>query len=113
MHMFVGRLGLRSLVGGGAGGAYEPGAVVLLGDELEGFTLDFLDNTYAIRTVTDEELLLLLLGDEWNGLAMDFTTNLYAIRQSVPAETLLGPGPASVEDGIGIDFPSNTYAVRI
>ena len=111
MHMFVGRLGLRSLAG--AGGAYEPGAVVLLGDELEGFAIDFLDNTYAIRTVTDEELLLLQLGDVWDGLAMDFTTNLYAIRQSVPAETLLGPGPDRVEDGIGIDFTTNTSAVRI
>jgi hypothetical protein len=112
MHMYIGRLGLRSLAGG-AGGAYEPGAVVLLGDELEGFTLDFLDNTYAIRTVTDQELLLLQLGDVWDGLAMDFTTNLYAIRQSVPAETLLGPGPERVEDGVGIDFTTNTYAVRI
>jgi hypothetical protein len=99
------------LMGGGSGGASA--AESLLGSELSGFTLDFLTNTYAVRTISDGELLLLQLGNEWDGLALDFTTNLVASRVSLGAERLLGTGPDTVEPYcLGLDFTDNTSAVR-
>ncbi len=99
------------LMGGGSGGASA--AESLLGSELSGFTLDFLTNTYAVRTITAGELLLLQLGNEWDGLAIDFTTNLVASRISLGAERLLGTGPDTVEPYcFGLDFTDNTSAVR-
>jgi hypothetical protein len=98
-------------MGGGSGGASA--AESLLGSELSGFTLDFLTNTYAVRTISDGELLLLQLGNEWDGLALDFTTNLVASRVSLGAERLLGTGPDTVEPYcLGLDFTDNTSAVR-
>lgn len=95
------------------GGSYGPDAVVLLDGELAGVSLDFLTNTYAVRTVSDGELLLLQLGNEWDGLALDFTTDLVASRISLGAERLLGTGPDTVEPYcLGLDFTDNTSAVR-
>jgi hypothetical protein len=54
-----------------------------------------------------------LLGDEWQGLALDFLTNTYAWRVASQAEQLLGPGPYSVEPGMGISFLDNSYALGI
>lgn len=95
------------------GGHIGSGAAALLGSELSGFTLDFVGNTYAVRTVSDSELLLLQLGNEWDGLALDFTTNLVASRVSLGAERLLGTGPNTIEPyGLGLDFTDNTSALR-
>ena len=87
-------------------------AIDLLANELDGFTLDFVANTCAVKVTSDAEKLLLLLGDEWNGLAMDFTTNLYASVYSSNAEELLGNGPNSAELlAMTIDFNDNSYVV--
>lgn len=95
------------------GGRSSVDPAALLGSELSGFTLDFLSDTYAVRTVSDSELLLLQLGNEWDGLAIDFTTNLVASRISAGAERLLGTGPDTVEPYcLGLDFTDNTSAVR-
>lgn len=101
---------IDAIFGGHSG---VPDAAALLGSELSGFTLDFIGNTYAVRTVSDSELLLLQLGNEWDGLAIDFTTNLVASRVSSGAERLLGTGPDTIEpEGFGLDFTDNTSAVR-
>lgn len=84
----------------------------LLANELNGFTIDFVANTFQVKITTDAEKLLLLLGDEWNGLAMDFTTNLYATVTSSNAEELLGNGPNSAEPmAMTMDFTDNSYVV--
>lgn len=99
------------LMGGGAGG--PTAAVSLLGSELDGFTLDFLTDTTAIRVTSANEKLLLQLGDVWDGLALDFTSDLYASRISTGAERLLGTGPDTQEpSALGVDFTDNTLALR-
>lgn len=112
MFAGVGKLGLRGF--GGGGGYVTPTAANLLGDELSGFALDFLLNSYAVRTVTSAELIELQLGDEWNGLALDFTTNLYLNQiTSSQAEQLLGPGPDDQEPyALALSFTDNTSALR-
>lgn len=83
-----------------------------LGSELSGLSLDFLSNLCALRTTSNNELILLQIGNEWNGFAMDFTTNYYAINRATGAETLLGTGPIAEEvSGIGLDFTDNSSAI--
>lgn len=95
------------------GGVRTPNAALIIGSELDGFALDFLDNSYAVKTTSASEKLLLQLGDEWRGFAMDFTSDLYAIRTAPGAETLLGTGPDAVEpQGFGLDFTDNSSSVR-
>lgn len=96
------------------GGYVPPTAADLLGTELSGFSLDFLLNSYAVRTVTSAELIALQLGNEWNGLALDFTTNLYLNQiTSSQAEQLLGTGPDTQEpSALGVDFTDNSLALR-
>ena len=112
MFARVGKLGLRGF--GGSGGYTPPSAADLLAGELSGFSLDFLINEYAVRTVTSAELIALQLGDEWNGLALDFTTNLYLnVVTSSQAEQLLGPGPAAQEPyALALSFTDDTSAMR-
>lgn len=112
MFAGVGKLGLRGL--GGSGEYTPPSATDLLVDELSGLALDFLLNSYAVRTVTSVELIELQLGDEWNGLALDFTTNLYLNQiTSSQAEQLLGPGPDDQEPyALALSFTDNTSAMR-
>lgn len=94
------------------GGYVPPTAADLLGTELSGFSLDFLLNSYAVRTVTSAELIALQLGNEWNGLALDFVSNTYANRvTTTQAETLLGSGPGTAETGVGVSFTDNSYAL--
>ena len=71
----VGRL-LRPIAGNVAAGA-----VGLIGNEWDGFALDFLTDTSAVRVTTDQ------------------------------AEELLGSGPDTVEPGLGISFLDNSVAV--
>lgn len=63
------------LMGGGRGNALDT-----LGDEWNGFSLDFISNTYAMRRSVSSELLL---GSGPNradtGIGVDFTANNYAI----------------------------------
>lgn len=114
MFAGLGKLGLRGFGGGGGGGYTPPTAADLLAGELSGLALDFLLNSYAVRTVTSAELISLQLGNEWNGLAMDFTTNLYLSNvTSSQAEQLLGTGPDTQEPyALALSFPDNTSAMR-
>lgn len=57
------------------------GAVPLLGEEWRGLTLDFTDNTYAVRVSTGSEAAL--GGSPYNqatGVALDFTDNSYVVE---------------------------------
>lgn len=53
-----------------------------------------------------------LLGNEWRGLAIDFLTNTYEIHDATGAETLLGSGPDTASNGLGLDFTDNSYVVQ-
>lgn len=108
-------LKLTNLSGGAAiKGTEPPSSTALLTNELSGFSLDFVTNDYSVKTVTDNELLLLLLGNEWSGLSIDFTTDLYANRIAVGAEKLLGTGPDTQEPrALALDFTDDSYATRI
>ena len=56
------------------------GAVVLLADEWNGLTIDFTDNTYAMRVSLGSEGAL--GGSPYNpelGASMDFTDNSYVV----------------------------------
>lgn len=65
------------------GGGVRGAAFLLLGNEWNGFAIDFTDNSYAIQ------------------------------KQSVSGgEALLGAGPYTTENGLGLDFTDNSYAVR-
>lgn len=66
----------------------------------------------AAAPKTPEEIVSDLIGNEWTGFTLDFTINGYALRKRVGAEGLLGSGPFSAENGLGLDFTDNTYAVR-
>ena len=62
----------------GGGGRWT--ASSSLDDEWRGFALDFISNTYAVRTATSSEQLLgagPIRAD--NGVGLDFTDNTYAI----------------------------------
>lgn len=84
-----------------------------LGAELDGVSLDFLNNLCAVRTTSAEEKIFLQINNEWNGFALDFTTDLYAINRATGAEMLLGTGPISVEvSGIGLDFTDDSSAIK-
>lgn len=72
----VGRL-MRPVTG--LGTPYD--AAGLIGNEWNGFALDFLSNTVAVRVATNQ------------------------------AEQLLGSGPDTAEPGIGISFTDNSYAL--
>lgn len=69
--------GIRSPFGppsiGGAGGN---GAIYLLGTEDNGFAIDFLTDSYALRRLD----ALDLIGAEPQGFAMDYISNTYAVR---------------------------------
>lgn len=102
------------LAGSGGGGQIVPsGAETLIAAELDGFAIDFLDNSVGVRLSDPLERLSIQMGNEWSGLALDFTTNLYQLNQAVGAETLLGIGPAGIEPAaLGLDFTDNTSALR-
>lgn len=62
---------------------YRPGsantgaaAIALLGTEFNGFSLDFLEDSYALRLGTASDLI----GAEPQGFATDFISNTYAVR---------------------------------
>lgn len=88
-------------------------ALELLGLEPNGFTLSFLDNTYATRRSTPAETATYLLGDEYTGFAIDFTVNAYAINRISGAEALIGGGPYSAKPGLAIDFTDNSTAIVV
>lgn len=62
------------------GGEADGGAAAasLLGFEYEGFTLDFLANGYAVRTLIASDLI----GAEPQGFALDFQSNTSAMKVS-------------------------------
>lgn len=95
-------------------------AIVLLGNEWNGLSLDFTDNTYAMRLSQGAETLL---GAGPNStevsFGVDFTDNTYAVatisNMLFPinrADQLLFSAPFTAEAGAGIDFTDNSYAVR-
>lgn len=55
---------------------FYPGSLSLISTETSGFALDFLDNTYAMRTFNADELLSI----EASGLALEFISNTSAVR---------------------------------
>lgn len=66
--------------GPSASGSASSGALGLLGAEWEGFSLDFITNTYATRTaLSAEKLLGPNIDNSDTGVALDFTTNTFAI----------------------------------
>ena len=76
LEYFQAGYGVASMTSGAASG----GAVELLGDEWQGLALDFLTNTYAMRTANQAEQLL---GPGpytvEPGLGLSFTDNTYAL----------------------------------
>lgn len=69
--------GLRSPFGPPTiGGAAGNGAIYLLGTEDNGFAIDFLTNSYALRELEAIDLL----GSEPQGFAMDYISDTYAVR---------------------------------
>lgn len=68
------RLALNSaaIVSGGGGA----GATSLVATDARGFSLDFLDNTYAVKTDTGAGALLY---NDALGMALDFTDNTYEV----------------------------------
>lgn len=55
-------------------------AAQLVGNELDGFVLDFLDNSYAIKTTSAADKIALPIANEPAGLLIDFTSDSFAIR---------------------------------
>ena len=53
------------------------------------------------------------LDDEWRGFSLDFLSNTYAVRTATDAELLLGAGPIRADNGLGLDFTVNSYAIGI
>ena len=68
------------LMTGAAGGAFGgfTGSNVLLGNELEGFALDFLDDSSSMRTLSAYDLI----ASEAQGFALDYITNTSAMKVS-------------------------------
>ena len=58
------------------GGRTVNGAVSLLGSEYIGFSLDFVDNTTALRTLVADDLV----GLEAQGFALEFVSNTSSVR---------------------------------
>lgn len=57
-------------------GQSTPSSVLLLGGEDNGFSLDFVDNNYAVRSLEAIDLITA----EAQGFALDFVSNTYAVR---------------------------------
>lgn len=58
------------------------GALGLLGNEWDGFAIDFTNDTFATRTSTSAERLLgPNIDNSETGIGFDFMTNSYAIGQ--------------------------------
>jgi hypothetical protein len=53
------------------------------------------------------------LDDEWRGFSLDFISNTYAVRTATNAELLLGAGPIRADNGLGLDFTVDSYAIGI
>jgi len=58
------------------GGHYGEGSAALLGNEYEGFAIDFLNNTVSVRTLVADDLI----GNEAQGFALEFVSNTSSVR---------------------------------
>lgn len=71
--------GIRSFAPSRPGSANTgAAAIALLGTEFNGFALDFLEDSYALRLGNASDLI----GAEPQGFALDYTTNTSAMKVS-------------------------------
>lgn len=97
------------------------GAETLIQDEWNGFSLDFIDNSYSIHLSTNAETLLgTTISTADIGLGLDFIDNTRAmgIIEGMEfalnsADSLLFTNYYTAGTGLGLDFTTDSYSTRV